>query len=70
MTQLLQKAFQTAAQLPQEEHVQRQARQSYQFFLSDPHHPSLEFKRVSPQRSVYSVRVSIDYRAPGVSGRR
>ncbi|MDP6038932.1 MAG: hypothetical protein QGG64_10305 [Candidatus Latescibacteria bacterium] len=48
------------------EHIQRQARQSYQFFLSNPRHPSLEFKRVSHRRPVYSVRVSIDYRALGV----
>ncbi len=29
------------------EHVQRQARQSYIFFASDPRHRSLDFKRVS-----------------------
>ncbi|MCY3669384.1 MAG: hypothetical protein OXH81_27335 [Gemmatimonadetes bacterium] len=48
------------------EHVQRQARESYRFFVSDPRHPSLGFKRVSQRRPVYSVRVSIDYRALGV----
>lgn len=48
------------------EHVRRQARASYEFFISDPHHPSLDFKRVSQRRPVYSVRVSIDYRALGV----
>ena len=48
------------------EYAQRQARQSYQFFASDPRHPSLEFKRVSQRRPVYSVRVSNDYRALGV----
>jgi len=47
-------------------HVRRQARESYQFFISDPHHPSLDFKRVSQRRPVYSVRVSIEYRALGV----
>ena len=48
------------------EHVQQQARESYRFFVSDPRHPSLDFKRVSQRRPVYSVRVSIDYRALGV----
>ena len=48
------------------EHVRRQARESYRFFASEPHHPSLDFKRVSRRRPVYSVRVSIDYRALGV----
>ena len=31
-----------------------------------PRHPSLGFKRVSQRSPVYSVRVSIDYRALGV----
>ncbi|MDE2836651.1 MAG: hypothetical protein OXL97_03970 [Chloroflexota bacterium] len=48
------------------DHVQRQARESYRFFASNPNHPSLDFKRVSRRRPVYSVRVSIDYRALGV----
>lgn len=55
------KAYQ---RLPQ--HVQRQARQAYTFFASDPRHRSLEFKRVHHNSSVYSVRVSNDYRALGV----
>ncbi len=48
------------------EHAQRQARESYRFFMSDPRHPSLDFKRVSQSRPVYSVRVSMNYRALGV----
>ena len=36
------------------------------FFRSNPRHPSLDFKRVSQRRPVYSVRVSIDCRALGV----
>ena len=47
-------------------HVQQHARESYRFFSSDPRHPSLDFKRVSERRPVYSVRVSIDCRALGV----
>ena len=46
--------------------VRRQARESYRLFASNPNHPSLDFKRVSQRRPVYSVRVSIDYRALGV----
>ena len=48
------------------DHVQRQARESYRFFASNPNHPSLDFKRVGRRRPVYSARVSIDYRAVGV----
>ena len=48
------------------EHVRRQARASYRLFEQDPRHPSLQFKRVSQRRPVYSARVSADYRAVGV----
>ena len=47
-------------------HVRRQTRDSYRFFASNPNHPSLDFKRVSRRRPVYSARVNIDYRALGV----
>ena len=46
--------------------VQRQARESYRLFAANPSHPSLDFKRVSRRRPVYSARVSADYRALGV----
>ena len=46
--------------------VRRQARRAYERFAADPHHPGLEFKRVGRRRLVYSVRVSLDYRALGV----
>ena len=51
------------------EHVQRQARESYRFFADNSNHPSLDFKRVSQRRPVYSVRISGDYRALGVLDR-
>lgn len=47
-------------------HVRRQARDAYRFFTANPGHPSLDFKRVSQRRPVYSVRVSIGYRALGI----
>jgi len=51
------------ARLPQE--IQRQAREAYTRFAENPSHPSLRFKRVHPTEPVYSVRVSLDYRALG-----
>jgi len=51
-------------QLPQ--HVQRQARQAYRLFKQNPYHPSLHFKQVHPTRPIYSVRISLDYRAVGI----
>ena len=47
-------------------HVKRQARSAYRFFEANPNHPSLDFKRVSRRRPVYSARVSGSYRAVGV----
>ncbi len=60
-TERFRKSF---AQLP--EHVQRQARQAYQRFNQNPNHPSLRLKQVHSTRPIYSVRISLDYRALGV----
>jgi hypothetical protein len=47
----------------------RQVRQSavkaYRLWRENPHHPSLRFKRVDPEEPLYSVRISLDYRAVG-----
>lgn len=50
--------------LPQ--HIQRQARQAYRLFKQNPYHPSLHFKQVHPNRPIYSVRITADYRAVGI----
>lgn len=50
------------ARLPED--IQRQAREAYKLFKRDPYHPGLHFKEVIP--SIYSIRVSGDYRAVGV----
>ncbi len=52
------------ARLPDD--VRRQARKAYELFSRDPRHPGLGFKRVHATQSVYSVRISLDYRAVGV----
>jgi hypothetical protein len=46
--------------------VQRQARKAYRRFKSNPHHPSLQFKRVHTVKPVYAVRINRHYRALGV----
>ena len=46
--------------------VQEQAREVYKQFLRDPYYPSLHFKRVHSTKPIFSVRISIDYRALGV----
>jgi hypothetical protein len=52
------------ALLPSE--VRVQARDAYRLFQSNPRHPGLRFKRVHSRDPIYSVRVSLDYRAVGV----
>lgn len=46
--------------------VKRQAYSAYRIFKRDPHHPSLQFKRVSQRKPLYSVRIGISYRALGL----
>ena len=47
-------------------HVRRQAYIAYRLFKHDPHHPSLQFKRVSQRKPLNSVRIGISYRALGI----
>jgi hypothetical protein len=51
-------------ELPRE--IQDRARKAYRLFLENPAHPSLHFKRVHDHDPVYSVRVSLGYRAVGL----
>ena len=46
--------------------VRQQASRAYDLWRADPHHPSLQFKRVSRRQPVYSVRVGMAYRALGL----
>lgn len=45
--------------------ARQQARRAYRRFIDDPQHPSLNFKPVIPGEGIYSVRVSLNYRALG-----
>ncbi len=46
--------------------VQEQAAKAYALWQEDPYYPSLQFKRVSQRQPIYSVRVSLNYRALGL----
>ena len=48
------------------DHIQQRARQVYASFQQNPNHPGLQFKQVHSTRPIYSVRISLDYRALGV----
>lgn len=43
--------------------IQRQAKESYRLWRSDPQHASLFFKRVSQRVPLYSVRIGLHWRA-------
>lgn len=48
-----------------DESTRRQARQAYKVFEEDPAHPSLHFKKAYTSEPIYSVRISLDFRALG-----
>jgi hypothetical protein len=45
------------------EPVREAARKAYRLFRDNPNHPSLQFKRIHARESIYSVRVTLGYRA-------
>lgn len=45
--------------------VNTAAQQAYRLFRDNPQHPSLHFKKVHKREPVYSVRVTLAYRALG-----
>ncbi|MEA3396728.1 MAG: hypothetical protein U9R05_04635, partial [Chloroflexota bacterium] len=45
--------------------VQKLAAKNFQLLKTDPHHPSLHFKKIGQQNSLWSVRVGRQYRALG-----
>ena len=46
--------------------VRQQASRAYALWRTDPHHPSLQFKRVSQRQPIYSARVGLGYRVLGL----
>jgi hypothetical protein len=47
-------------------HIQNQAKEAYRLFKANPYYPSLHFKCIDTQESIYSVRVGRNYRVVGV----
>jgi hypothetical protein len=46
--------------------IQRRAREAFARFLEDPSHPGLRLKQVHESQPIFSVRVSLSYRALAV----
>jgi hypothetical protein len=49
-----------------DESVRRRARKTYRLWAQNPFHPSLRFKCINAQESIWSVRVTRGYRAIGI----
>jgi hypothetical protein len=45
------------------EPVREAARKAYRLFRDNPTHPSLQFKRIHSREPIYSVRITLGYRA-------
>ncbi len=46
--------------------TRNQARKAYTLWTENPFHPSLHFKCINQQEDIWSVRISLGYRAIGV----
>lgn len=46
--------------------VRSDAKKAYRLWREDPFHPSLRFKCINREENVWSVRLSLGYRALGV----
>jgi hypothetical protein len=48
--------------------VREAARKAYRLFRENPNHPSLQFKKIHAREPIYSVRVTLGYRALALVG--
>jgi hypothetical protein len=48
------------------EKIQRTAQKNYKLWKQNSHHPGLDFKKVHTTKPIYSVRISIGWRALGI----
>lgn len=46
--------------------IKEAARKAYRLFREDAQHPSLQFKKVHTREPLYSVRITLGYRALGL----
>lgn len=46
--------------------IKRSAKKAYRIWSENPFHPSLQFKCVNQEEGIWSVRVTLSYRALGI----
>lgn len=49
-----------------EQDIKASARKTYRIWLGNPFHPSLHFKCINRGENIWSVRITLAYRALGV----
>ena len=49
-----------------DETLKNQAKKAYQLWISNPFHNSLRFKCINNKESIWSVRITLGYRAVGI----
>jgi mRNA-degrading endonuclease RelE of RelBE toxin-antitoxin system len=52
-----------------DETVKRRARKAFELWSENPFHPSLHFKCINSEEDIWSVRITLNYRAIGVFDR-
>jgi len=61
ITERYRKAFN---ELP--EHIQELTTKAFKIWMKNPNHPAIHFKRIHKTQPIYSVRITLSYRALGV----
>ncbi len=46
--------------------IRSRAKKAYQLWVQNPFHPSLHFKCINHKENIWSVRVTLGYRAIGI----
>jgi hypothetical protein len=46
--------------------VKSRAKKAYRLWIENPFHPSLHFKCINSEEDIWSVRITLNYRALGV----
>ena len=46
--------------------IRRRARKAYQLWAQNPFHPSLHFKCINSEEGIWSIRITLGYRAVGI----
>lgn len=55
-----------AAYVELDDKIKGQARKAYRLWSQNPFHPSLHFKCINQKNNLWSVRITLGYRAVGV----